>query len=242
VLKRAHGDADGLTMSPAGGGHAHHIATTFDPAVAGVSVFVAVVTAFLAFELAGRTLRFADGPRRGLLAIAGVAMGGGAWAMHFLETVVSRSTAGSSYRLELVVLAALVASAGSAVALGLVTRRVVSRRRVLGAGAVLASSLAAMHTIGMAAVQGAGRIHVHPTGVLASTLVALIGTTTAMAVVSATLTRRAGWTGRRRLIASVVVGGSVAAMHYSGLAGSSVEAERATAVSGVALSTSNLAC
>jgi diguanylate cyclase (GGDEF)-like protein len=228
-------------MSTGGEAHAHHIPTAIDPAVASVSVVVAVVTAFLAFELAGRTLRFPDGPRRGLLTIAGVALGGGAWAMHFLETVVSQTSGGSSYRLELVVLAAAVSSAGATIALGLMTHRVVSVRRVLLSGAVLAVALAAMHDIGMAAVQGAGRTHVHPIGLVASLVVALLGTTTAMAVVSAIVSHRTGWTGRRRLVASVVLGGSVAAMHYSGLAGASVDPDHAAAASGVALSTSALA-
>jgi diguanylate cyclase (GGDEF)-like protein len=232
-------------MTLAGGEHAHHIAPAFDPAVASVSVVVAIVTAFLAFELAGRTLRWPEGPRGGLLTLAGVAMGGGAWAMHFLETVVSQTSGGSTYRLELVVLSAAVASAGSAIALGLVTHRLVSVRRVLASGAILALALAAMHDIGMAAVQGAGRTHVHPVGLLASLVVALLGATTAMAVVSAIVSHRTGWTGKRRLIASVVVGGSVAAMHYAGLAGASVDPTGTNVASGVAsgvtLSTSALA-
>jgi diguanylate cyclase (GGDEF)-like protein len=228
-------------MTSAGGEHAHHIAPAFDPAVASVSVVVAIVTAFLAFELAGRTLRWPEGPRGGLLTLAGVAMGGGAWAMHFLETVVSQTSGGSTYRLELVVLSAAVASAGSAIALGLVTHRLVSVRRVLASGAILALALAAMHDIGMAAVQGAGRTHVHPVGMVASLVVALLGTTTAMAVVSAIVSHRTGWTGKRRLISSVVVGGSVAAMHYAGLAGASVDPTGTNVASGVALSTSALA-
>jgi diguanylate cyclase (GGDEF)-like protein len=228
-------------MTSGGGAHAHHIATAIDPVVASVSVVVTIVTAFLAFELAGRTLRFPEGPRRGLLTIAGVAMGGGAWAMHFLETVVSHTAPGASYRLELVVLAAAVASAGSAIALGLVTHRVVSVRRVVASGVILAVALAVMHDIGMAAVQGAGRTHVHPVGLVASLVVALLGATTAMAVVSAIVSHRTGWTGKRRLIASVVLGGSVVAMHYSGLTGASVDPVGPTVGSGVTLSTSALA-
>ncbi|MSW51227.1 MAG: GAF domain-containing protein, partial [Actinobacteria bacterium] len=221
----------------------HAMVHGVDPGVAVVSFVAAVVTAFVALEIAARALRAPERRRRPLLVVSGLTMGGGIWGMHFLAMLGMRTEMAMSYRLDLVVLSVLFAAAGSTVALALVAHARVTRRRLLLAASFMGLAVSAMHYTGMAALQTSATQTWDPLVVGASTVVAFVASLMALGAVASMHGERAEWSAGGRLGAAVGLGVAVAGLHYTGMAAVSFREGAPSAVrdGDLALSTSVLA-
>ncbi|MFD4348771.1 MHYT domain-containing protein [Streptomyces coelicoflavus] len=165
-----------------------------------------------------RSLR--RGPRArkvGWLALGAMSLGCGIWTMHFVA-MMGFSVDGSvvEYDTGMTVLSLLVAIAVTALGVFLVGYRG-SRARVLAtAGVLMGLGVAAMHYLGMAAMNVHGTVHYDSLTVALSVLIAVGAATAAL---WAAVSIRGLWAS---FGAALVMGVAVTGMHYTGMAAVSV--------------------
>lgn len=177
-----------------------------------LSIAVAVIASFTALSLAGRIKASRDRSRRIWLAAAATALGGGIWSMHFVAMLAfSLPGMAMSYDPGPTLLSLAIAIGFTAAGFAVTNWKSPSKWRILAAGALIAAGVTSMHYLGMAAMRMSARLTYDPAWVALSVLIALIAATTAVWL--ATRNHKLG----RRAAASLVMGGAIAGMHYSGM-------------------------
>ncbi|QJU58576.1 response regulator [Sphingomonas sp. AP4-R1] len=189
------------------------ITGSHDPILVTISLLIAVVTSFTALDLAGR-VRAADGwTRRLWLAAAAVAMGGGIWAMHFVAMLaLVMPGMALSYDVGLTLLSLLVAIGATGIAFVARDRLGIRYGGLVLAGLLMGGGVAAMHYIGMAAMRMEMSLRYDPPLVILSVLIA-VGAASAALWLS---DRRSAL--YERIGAALLMGVSIAGMHYTGMA------------------------
>lgn len=142
-----------------------------------------------------------------------VALGGCAiWAMHFIGMTAYKTPLYVSYSIG-ALLASLVIAVGI-VALGfaIALRGPRRARNLLLGGAVIGTGVVVMHYLGMSGMEARAEFEWNPELVAASVLIAIVAATVALWL--AFNVRGNG----QRLVAAVVMGVAVCAMHYTGMA------------------------
>jgi diguanylate cyclase (GGDEF)-like protein len=185
-----------------------------------VSVAVAILGSYAALDLTGRSADATGLGKRLLIAAGGVIMGLGIWSMHFIGMLALRMDMRVSYDYPLVALSLLVAVAGASMSLAVVTRPHVSRRGIVVAGLFMGLATAAMHYIGMDAMQMSAVIHWRAILVLASITVGVLASLTALWILVRVSLSSAGFGFARRAAAAVLLGFGVAGLHYTAMAAS----------------------
>jgi len=138
--------------------------------------------------------------------------GGGVWSMHFIAMLACQTPFTLSYSPGLTLLSALIAPVGIWCGLR-IFNRAVTINRLAASGAVIGVSVAAMHYIGMQAVQFSGHIIYRPTFFGVSIAIALIASIVALWLAS---TLQFHW---QRVIAAAIMGLAICGMHYVAMAG-----------------------
>src|SRR5580658_1437244 len=125
-----------------------------------LSYLVAAFAAYTAFHLIER-VRAAEtvNARRVWLAIAGISMGLGIWAMHFIAMLAVEMPMPVGYDVQVTALSAGFAVFASWAAFGLVENK---RQNLFPAGMVLGMGIGLMHYVGMAAMRMAAHIYYDP--------------------------------------------------------------------------------
>ena len=151
------------------------------------------------------------------LIVAGIAFGGiGVWAMHFIGQLALNLPLEVNYDLPETLLS-LVAAIGSSIwGLSIVARNPYSFRRLMVAGAILGMGVCAMHYLGMRSMHFGGFFQWHWGMVLLSMLIAFAAATAGLWLAFKTNSIHT------RLMASMVMGLAVCAMHYTGMAAADV--------------------
>jgi NO-binding membrane sensor protein with MHYT domain len=205
-------------------GHLDH--ATFGWLTPVLSYVMACIGAALGLRCTVRALGASGRSRRNWLLTAASAIGTGIWTMHFVA-MLGFGVSGTDirYNVPLTVLSLLVAMivVGAGVfAVGYGRHR--GRALVLG-GLTTGLGVASMHYLGMAALRLHGDVNYDPV---------LVGTSVVIAVVAATAALWAALNIRSPIavaVASLVMGGAVSSMHYTGMIAVSVR----VSPSGVAL-------
>ncbi|RYE00751.1 MAG: response regulator [Sphingomonadales bacterium] len=179
-----------------------------------LSILIAIFASFTALSLAPR-VRASSGASRSIwIAAAGLALGAGIWAMHFVAMLAFRMPGMETiYDLPLTLLSLAIALVFTCAGFAVMQWDSVSRRRIAIAGLLMGSGVVAMHYIGMAAMRMAATLSYDPLWVAISVLIA-VGAATAAVWLAA---RDRKW--RHRLVAAVVMGFAISGMHYSGMRG-----------------------
>ncbi|MFJ9026591.1 MHYT domain-containing protein [Streptomyces sp. NPDC102259] len=170
-----------------------------------------------------RTLLNGGSWKPGWLALGAASIGCGIWTMHFIAMIgfqVEETRIG--YHVGLTVLSLAVAVAVVGVGVFIVGYRGADRGSLSLAGTVTGIGVAAMHYLGMAAMQLNGDIEYAPRTVALSVLIAVVAATAAL---WAAVTIRGFLTS---LGASLVMGVAVSGMHYTAMAAVSVHVHGAT--------------
>ncbi|GAA2649395.1 MHYT domain-containing protein [Streptomyces vastus] len=153
----------------------------------------------------------------GWLALGAVSIGCGIWTMHFIAMIGFQvEETRLSYDVGLTVLSLLVAIAVVGIGVFIVGYGGASGGKLSVAGIVTGLGVAAMHYLGMAAIQMDGSIHYALGTVALSIVIAVVAATAAL---WATVSIRGFMTS---LGASLVMGVAVSGMHYTGMAAVSV--------------------
>lgn len=209
-------------------GHLDH--ATFGWLTPVLSYVMASIGAALGLRCTVRALGATGRSRRNWLITAASAIGTGIWTMHFVA-MLGFGVTGTEIRYDvpLTVLSLVVAVAVVGVgvfAVGYSRDRDRNRALALG-GLTTGLGVASMHYLGMAALRLHGQVRYDPL---------LVGLSVAIAVVAATAALWAGLNIKSPAavaVASLVMGGAVSSMHYTGMMAVSVKvAPSAAALSG----------
>jgi PAS domain S-box-containing protein len=184
------------------------------------SVLIAIAASYAALDLAGRVTAASGRVRLVWLSGGAIAMGIGIWAMHFKGMLALRLPVPVEYHWPLVLASLLVAILASGVALYVASCRKIGVVAALTGSIFMATGIAGMHYIGMAAMRLPAITRYSPLLVTCSILLAILFSLIAL-LMAFDLREETRWSGPRRLGSATVMGVAVSAMHYTGMAAAS---------------------
>lgn len=193
------------------------LATSYSSSFVLVSIFVAILASYTALDMAGRITRTRGAGARWWLTGGACAMGIGIWSMHFVGMLAVSLPIPLGYDPAITLLSLLIAIASSAFALWIACQETLPWRRLVLGAFIMGSGISGMHYSGMAAMRMQPGIDYVPS-LLALSL-----------AVSITVSGVALWIAFRlqhhmpnirvlRAVAACVMGVSIVAMHYIGMA------------------------
>jgi len=128
------------------------VAGTYHAGLVVLSVLIAIVASYAAFDL-GERVSASDGHRRWVwLASGAMAMGFAIWSMHYVGMLALILPVPVRYHVPTVALSLAAAVAGAALALHILSRKTMRRLDTAIAGLCLGGAIVSMHYIGMAAM------------------------------------------------------------------------------------------
>ncbi|NBE50581.1 MHYT domain-containing protein [Streptomyces boluensis] len=204
-------------------GHLDH--ATFGWLTPALSYVMACIGAALGLRCTVRALATTGRARRNWLITAATAIGTGIWTMHFVA-MLGFSVTGTEirYNVPLTILSLVVAMlvvGGGVFAVGYSRDR--GRALVVG-GLATGIGVASMHYLGMAAVRLHGEVIFDPVRVGLSVVIAVIAATAALwAALNITSPLAVA-------VASLVMGGAVSSMHYTGMFAVTVRVDPSSAL------------
>ena len=184
-----------------------------------LSVLVATVGAYVAVEIAQR-LHTVWTRRRVLWIFAGaLAFGLGIWTMHFVGMLAMQLPILIWYDAPLIFVSVIAAIVGCTIAFLLFNRPNLNSWLLVLASVFVGAAIAGMHYIGMAGMRTSGQVIYDPLIVDASVGIAIIGSFAALALTRSLVKTGSGPGARfKKAGASLLMGVTVAAMHYTGMA------------------------
>jgi PAS domain S-box-containing protein len=208
---------------------------SYDPVIVAASIVVAIFASFAAFQFS-RHIGAATGRATSALSLAGgaLSMGSGIWSMHFIAMQAVNMGHETRYDVGLTVLSAVFAIAASGGAFWILARPCSRAVRLAAGGTLMGAGIGAMHYTGMAAMQMHGVIRYDPLLFAASVIVAVTLSAFALSLIM----RESEMANRRgrllsRLVGATLMGLSVSAMHYTGMAAAFFLPARGGALTGI---------
>jgi PAS domain S-box-containing protein len=196
------------------------LAGSYDYSEVARSVFIAIVASYAALDLVGRVTAARGRGRLAWLSGGAIAMGIGIWAMHFKGTLALCLPVPVEYHWPTVLASLLVAILASGVALYVASCRQMGLVAALTGSIFMATGIAGMHYIGMAAMRLPAITRYSPLLVTCSILLAILFSLIAL-LMAFDLREETRWSVPRRLGSATVMGVAVSAMHYTGMAAAS---------------------
>ena len=184
------------------------------------SVLIAIVASYAPLDLTGRVTAARGRVRLAWLSGGAIAMGIGIWAMHFKGMLALCLPVPVEYHWPTVLASLLVAILASGVALYVASCRQMGLVAALTGGIFMATGIAGMHYIGMAAMRLPAITRYSSLLVTCSILLAILFSLIAL-LMAFDLREETRWSVPRRLGSATVMGVAVSAMHYTGMAAAS---------------------
>jgi two-component system cell cycle sensor histidine kinase/response regulator CckA len=200
------------------------LTSSYDHGLVALSVVIAICASYAALDLTGRVAA-AKGRAFVFWLIGGAgAMGLGIWSTFYIGMLAFRLPVPVSYDWPTVTLSLRVAILAAAVALYIVSHKVVSLWQTVVGSMVMGAGIAAVHFIGMESIRSAATRHSDGR---------LVGLSIALAVVISFVAYRLAFlagdekkgAGLRKIASAVVMGFAILAMHYTGMAAASFTAD-----------------
>lgn len=188
----------------------------FDLKLVLLSYLVAIFASYVALNIAGN-LRFSVLNKLnywGWLIGGALVMGMGIWTMHFIGMEAFIMPMKMDYDLPLTILSLVIAIVASGFALLGVTQPNVTISKILFGGVVMGIAIAAMHYVGMAAMQ-----HMHikyiPSIFILSLAIAIIASQAALWLM--VKSHDYVWIAKLNLLSAMIMGAAICGMHYVGM-------------------------
>jgi len=196
------------------------LASSYNPLLVLLSLFVAILASYTALDMAGRVVT-AQGRAAFWWLIGGAsAMGLGIWSMHFVGMLAFSLPIPLGYDVSITLGSLAIAIASSAFALWLVSRRELPWLRLVGGALLMGSGVAGMHYAGMAALRMTPGIQYDPKIFALSVGVAVLASGVALWI-AFRLRRQSQRVRALRAGSAVVMGVAIVGMHYTGMAAAS---------------------
>jgi PAS domain S-box-containing protein len=193
------------------------IAGTYNAGLVVLSVLIAILASYAAFNLAERVSASGGKRRWAWLTSGAIAMGFGIWSMHYVGMLAFVVPVPVLYHLPTVILSLFAAVAGAAIALYIVSKKTIRLVDTAIVGACLGGAIVSMHYVGMSAMRSAAMHHYKLGLVILSVAVAVT-----FSSLAAWLAFRFGksdqgltWT---KISAASLMGVGIASMHYTAMA------------------------
>ena len=197
--------------------HAATLAGSYDYRLVAVSVFIALLAAYAALDLAGRITASRGFARFLWLACGAFALGLGIWSMHYIGMEAFLLPVRVLYDWPTVFVSLFAAIAASGLALFIVSRNKMSILTA-GVGSIfMGSGIATMHYVGMEAMRLPAMCHYNLKIVTLSVVLAIVISFVALLLTFSIReqTESFSW---RKSICAVVMGLAIPIMHYVGMA------------------------
>ena len=193
------------------------LASSYNPLLVLLSLFVAILASYTALDMAGRVVT-AQGRAAFWWLVGGAsAMGLGIWSMHFVGMLAFSLPIPLGYDVSITLGSLAIVIASSAFALWLVSRRELPWPRLVGGALLMGSGVAGMHYAGMAALRMTPGIQYDPAIFALSVGVAVLASGVALWI-AFRLRRQSQRVRALRAGSAVVMGVAIVGMHYTGMA------------------------
>jgi two-component system, sensor histidine kinase and response regulator len=192
------------------------ISGLYDLRLVALSVFIAVLAAGAALDLAGRVTVTQGIAQRTWLGGGAFAMGFGIWSMHYIGMLAYQLPVAVLYDWPTVLLSLLAAVVASGVSLFVVSRATMSWPQTFAGSLLMGAGIAAMHYIGMGAMRLPAMCQYSLSILILSIALAIAISFVALRMFFAFRgTTDWGW---RRIATAVTLGAAIPVMHYVGMA------------------------
>ncbi|MFP5227303.1 MAG: response regulator [Acidobacteriota bacterium] len=197
--------------------HADVLSGTYDLRLVAASVFIAILAAYAALDLAGRVTASRGAVRAIWLGGGAFALGLGIWSMHYVGMEAFRLPVRVLYDWPTVFVSMVAAVVASGVALFVVSRRKMSTLTAGISSVFMGAGIAAMHYIGMEAMRLPAMCHYNMRIVALSIVLAVVISFVALLLTFSIREQTASFSWRKSICA-VVMGLAIPVMHYVGMA------------------------
>ncbi|MFJ3348830.1 putative bifunctional diguanylate cyclase/phosphodiesterase [Enterobacter bugandensis] len=190
---------------------------SWDPVLIAVSYLVAFIASFVALDSAGKIPLSSRKAALFWRIAGGITLGIGIWSMHFIGMLSMQMPMMMSYDLWLTLASLGVAIVASTIAINIaVTGKHLSPFRLFFATVILSAGVVAMHYIGMAALMLEGSIFWDRRIVGVSVMIAVVASGVALWLAFRLRDKHKG-VFVTRILAALVMGAAICAMHYTGM-------------------------
>jgi len=180
-----------------------------------ISILVAILGSYIAFQTSARNIQKRHGwPRIGWIAFGSISLGFSIWTMHFIGMLAFNLHLPVFYDLQITIFSIIPAILASAIVLHTISKSHLPSIQHLMAAVMMGSGIGAMHYSGMLAM----RLDAHMTHDLPLFLLSIF-VAVGLSWVSLGIQRWIkGDQWKQWILASIVLGCSVSAMHYTAMA------------------------
>jgi hypothetical protein len=190
----------------------------YSPGLVLLSFVIAVLASAMAIQITSQAVGVQHKSVRLLMLGSGsIALGGGVWSMHFIGMLAFALCTDVSYQSGLTIFSMLPSVAASWVALDLISKKRLTLLQLLLGGVLVGAGIGTMHYTGMAAMQMSAALRYDLPMFLLSILVAVVLAILALWVRFG-LSRFNLAPHWLTLLSSLVMGGAITGMHYTGMA------------------------
>ncbi|MGF2614728.1 EAL domain-containing protein [Rossellomorea vietnamensis] len=180
-----------------------------------LSVVIACCASFTALSMNQRMQQTSFFPRTFWLSLASIAMGLGIWSMHFIGMSAFSLPVSMHFDIPMTILSVLPAVFASYLAFYFANRRNTTHWSYLAAGIFMGLGIAAMHYVGMAAMEMEAQYIYRPWIFLASIVIAVVVSYVALYIFSTLQKYMAKLL--IKVATSVLMGLAITSMHYTGM-------------------------
>ncbi|MBW7455728.1 EAL domain-containing protein [Paenibacillus sepulcri] len=195
----------------------NHMHGSFHESLVILSCLIAVASSYSALDLTGKIYTSKDKLRLLWLVCGAFSMGLGIWSMHFVGMLAMRLPIRISYDIKLVLLSVVLAIGVSLIALFTAHLQRMGWKEIWLSGGLMAAGICGMHYIGMAAMTV--DISYDPWMVVLSVIIAVTASAAALGMLYYFRQQTVRYALLFKLGSSLVMGGGIAGMHYTGMAG-----------------------
>ncbi|MCU1268605.1 MAG: sensor histidine kinase [Acidobacteria bacterium] len=189
---------------------------SYNYALVALSVLIAMFASYVALDIGGRVMAAFGWTRAVWLLGGAVAMGTGIWSMHYIGMLAFILPVPVAYHWPTVLLSLFAAIVASAIALYVVSRRMMNAFRALAGSVLMGAGIASMHYIGMAAMRLPAMCHFSSFLVVLSVVAAVLISLAALWITFHFRDEKAG-SGWEKTAGAVVMGAAIPVMHYTGM-------------------------
>jgi two-component system, sensor histidine kinase and response regulator len=193
------------------------LAGSYDYRLVALSVFIAILAAYAALDLAGRVTSSKGRARFAWLVGGASAMGAGIWCMHYIGMLAFRLPVSVEYDWPTVVVSLMAAVLSSGVALFIVSRPSMGLFETIFGSIFIGGGIAAMHYIGMEAMRLPAMCVYSPSLVGLSVVLAGVIAFVALWLTFRSRGNTSSW-GWRKTSSALTMGAAIPVMHYVGMA------------------------
>ena len=192
---------------------------SYDSVLVGLSIAVAIFASYASLLVAQHVSTTTTATTRRLwLAVGGLCLGTGIWAMHFVGMLAFNLPCSSNYDATITFLSTIPGILASTLALKIISRRALSSTQLATGGLLIGAGIGAMHYAGMAAMRLNGLIRYDIKLFSLSILVAIVLATLALWIRFRLQSLPARWNAMVSIVSAVVMGLAVSGMHYTAMA------------------------